>query len=152
MHTSNIEHEWFVPGKLLWASPMRGVEVTELGDGGAYFAPPGDFSKVDFSACQKQELEQYTYDLTMLHVYGKARIPATKIGELPRIDFEVEGDDNGKVQAVTRVWVNGKLQPLSSKADAKPKTAQHSKQAKPALPSLMTEAGERYQGLGWCDE
>lgn len=128
MHTSNIEHEWFVPGKLLWASPMRGVEVTELADGGYYFAPPpGDFSKVDFSACQKQEIDPW--------VMAGIRAGAS-------------------MQAFSGWAITGFLDPntLPSKADTSPKTAQHSKQAKPALPSLMTEAGEKYQGLGWCDE
>lgn len=101
MHTSNIEHEWFVPGKILWTSPMSGVEVTELADGGYYFAPPGDFSKVDFSACHELG-ESVNLDATL-----------NRMGFTPF--------DAGRY-------------------------------AKPALPSLMTEAGERYRGLGWCDD
>lgn len=150
MHTSNIEHEWFVPGKLLWASPMRGVEVTELGDGGAYFAPPGDFSKVDFSACRELG-ESVNFDaehnelprrdlVTIRMTYGDKFCPETSMQAAEAIRARVIGRVGKTVRYVI-------VNEYSS-----PKTAQHSKQAKPALPSLMTEAGERYQGLGWCDE
>lgn len=76
------------------------LEVTELADGGYYFAPPGDFSKVDFSACRELG-ESVNLDATL-----------NRMGFTPF--------DAGRY-------------------------------AKPALPSLMTEAGGKYRGLGFCD-
>lgn len=171
---------------------LGGVVVTELGDGGAYFAPPGDFSKVDFSACQVRPEDGVTLTFSgpkgspgafwtcrvvedgILKITGYSEDPnkaleAARVGHLkmpsygPVNEWPIEAASPARhmvsgvpatgFQSFARMGGEGGfLDPntLPNKADTKPKTAQQ--QAKPALPSLMTEAGERYRGLGWCDE
>lgn len=90
-----------------------------------------DFRNVDFSACQKQE---YTYAVGDRH---------TVTGSPLSMNINVSGG----VGRETAKQVAREIQRIVvSKEGGKPSNA------KPALPALQTVAGDKYRGLGWCDE
>lgn len=146
---------------------MQGVEVTYLGDGGLYFAPPGDFSKVDFSVCQQQqpswgECHPFVTDerdgVCLQFVGPRGSGDGYWLARIVRAGVEESGYSNDPDTALEMMGL-GRLKmssygpvnqwPIEAIA---PPAAQKQERAKPALPSLMTEAGEKYRGLGFCSE